>query len=237
VKLGIMQPYFFPYIGYFELIARTDRWVVFDVVQYNARSWMNRNRILHPTTGWQYIGVPVQHAPKGTPISGILVQDREAALRRLLGQLEHYRRRAPHFARVIELMRSAFARCASERLVELNTATLAAVCEYLGLPFNWSVCSEMALELGGVEHAGQWALSICRQLGADAYLNPPGGREIFVAEEWKAAGIELDFTDLPAYRYDCASYEFVEHLSIVDVLMWNRPEAVVAALGARADAR
>ena len=72
-----MQPYFFPYLGYFELIARTDRWVVLDTVQYNRKSWMNRNRILHPNNGWQYINAPVHHAPRGTLIEKVFVQDIE----------------------------------------------------------------------------------------------------------------------------------------------------------------
>lgn len=230
LTLGIMQPYFFPYIGYFALIAQTDRWVVFDVVQYNAKSWMNRNRILHPQTGWQYVGVPVHHAPKGTLIREIRVQNKEAALDRLLGQLQHYHRRAPHFPAVVELVRNAFVRASTDRLVDLNVATLAATCEYLGLTFDWSVCSEMGLDLNGIEHAGEWALRISAQLGADTYINPPGGRGIFRPEEWAAAGIALRFLDPPALRYDCAPYAFIESLSILDVLMWNRPETIAAAL-------
>lgn len=230
LALGIMQPYFFPYLGYYALIARTDRWVVFDVVQYNAKSWMNRNRILHPKTGWEYVGVPVLHAPKGTPISEIRVQNRDAALGRLLGQLEHYRRRAPYFPAVVELVRSAFARAPTDRLVDLNVATLAVTCDYLGVTFDWSLCSEMDLDLDDVEHAGQWALRISQQLGAQSYLNPPGGRDIFHPEEWAAAGIALHFLDPPALRYDCTPYSFVEYLSILDVLMWSQPNTVAEAL-------
>jgi len=229
MKLGIMQPYFFPYLGYFELIARTDRWVVFDVVQYNAKSWMSRNRILHPTQGWQYINVPVNKAPHGTPIKDIVVKDRAAALARVLGQLEHYRKRAPHFRDVTDIVRAAFSG-ASDRLVDLNIATLKTVCKYLGVGFDYSLCSAMDLDLGGVEHAGQWALAIAKQLGASEYLNPPGGRAIFRQEEWDAAGIKLSFTNLPQFTYDCAPYQFVEHLSILDVLMWNDPAKVVQAL-------
>ena len=232
-----MQPYFFPYIGYFALIAQTDRWVVFDVVQYNAKSWMNRNRILHPRAGWQYVAVPVHHAPKGTPIHDIRVQDKGAALARLLGQLEHYRRRALHFPAVVDLVRRAFARVSTDRLVDLNVATLAVTCEYLGVPLAASLCSELELDLDGIEHAGQWALRISEQLGADTYLNPPGGRAIFRPEEWAAAGIALRFVEPPPLRYDCRPYAFVENLSILDVLMWNRPDTIAAALREHADAR
>jgi hypothetical protein len=235
--LALMQPYFFPYIGYFELIARSDRWVVFDVAQYTPQSWMNRNRVLHPKEGWQYINVPVRKAAADTPIRDILLVDKNEALAHMLGQMSHYRGRAPHCAAVLDLVRGAFSRATSEKLADLNAATLTVTCEYLGIPFNWSLCSELHLDPGEIEHAGQWGLRVSQRLGASVYLNAPGGRAIFRAEEWQAAGIELRFIELPAFRYDCSPYAYVEHLSILDVLMWNRPETVAAALRGNADGR
>jgi len=228
MKLGIMQPYFFPYLGYFELIERTDRWVVFDVVQYNTKSWMSRNRILHPKKGWQYIGVPVCKAPRGTHIRHIRVHNMEFALARILGQLDHYKKHAPHFRRVVELVQAAFNATESDRLLDLNMVSLEATCSYLGIDFNWSPCSEMNLDLGGIEHPGQWALRIASQLGAQEYINPPGGRNLFDHSEWAKAGICLEFNGLPSLRYQCDPYEFIEHLSILDVLMWNEPNRVTA---------
>src|SRR5947209_10412301 len=98
MKLGIMQPYFFPYIGYYDIINRTDHWVVFDVAQYAPKSWMNRNRILHPTDGWQYITAAVRKGTQGRSISEVVLADKNATHRRILGQIEHYRKkRAPFF--------------------------------------------------------------------------------------------------------------------------------------------
>ena len=225
-----MQPYFFPYLGYFELIANTDQWVVFDVVQYNRRSWMNRNRIQHPQQGWQYINVPVQHAPHGTLISAIQLQDKAAACDRILAQLVHYQKHAPYYRRVARLVQDTFAHTDDNSLCALNIASLTTVCDYLEIPFNWQRCSALGLALDGVEHAGQWALQIAKQRDASEYLNPPGGRELFVPAEWDAAGIRLRFTDLPALSYACAPYVYEPYLSILDVLMWCAPETVRAAL-------
>lgn len=230
MRLGVMQPYPFPYLGYYELIARTDRWIVFDVVQYNRRSWMNRNRILHPTQGWQYFSLPVAHAPHGTPIRDIVLLDAPEAERRLLAQLDHYRGRAPHFERVRDLVRDAFARTRTGLLVDFNVNSLAATCERLGLRFADERCSRLGLPLDEVDHAGQWALRIAQALGADAYLNPPGGRALFREDEWRDAGIELEFTTPTGFAYDCRPYAFEPALSILDVLMWCRPEAVAAEL-------
>lgn len=220
MTLGIMQPYPFPYIGYFELMARTARWIVFDIVQYNRRSWMNRNRILHPHAGWQYFSLPVEKTPLGTPLTAIRLTDPAEAERKLIAQLQHYRPHAPYFRRVIDLVRDTFSRPHGNTLVGLNLATLAATAERLGISFTPEPCSELGLTLDEIEHPGQWALSIARQLGADAYLNPPGGRTLFKPEEWREAGITLAFTEMNTLRYDCRPYQFEPHLSILDVLMW-----------------
>ena len=187
MKLGAMQPYFFPYIGYFDLINRVDKWIVFDVVDYQPKSWMNRNRILHPTSGWQYISVPVRHESGGVKISDARLTAPEAARTRILGQLMHYRRRAPQFDAVYGLVELAFARLSSDRLAELNVHTLAVVCEYLGVSFEPESCSGMELDPATIPHPGRWALEICKRMGADEYVNPPGGRTIFIPGEFSEA--------------------------------------------------
>ncbi|MCG5238986.1 WbqC family protein [Azospirillum doebereinerae] len=224
--LGIMQPYFFPYLGYFQLILAVDRGIVFDVVKYNRKSWMNRNRVLHPNGGWQYVSVPV-HAPHGTPINAATVVDGEAAARRILGQLEHYRGKAPFFQQVCGLVSETFASTKTNGLCELNVRSLAVVCDYLGIAFDWTVCSEMALELPTIDHAGQWALEISSALEARRYVNAPGGREIFVSHDWESRGIDLCFLEPKSYTYDCYPYNHIENLSIIDALMWNNREDVL----------
>lgn len=191
---------------------------------------MNRNRILHPIHGWQYVSVPVVRAPHGTAICDIRVSDRGSALVRVLGQLDHYRKHAPHFRRVREIVESAFA-IDSDRLVDLNVSGLKTVCAYLDLDLNYSLCSRGNFDLSGVEHAGQWALHIAKQLEALEYVNPPGGQAIFKQAEWDAASIRLIFSDAHRFSYDCRPYDFVENLSILDVLMWNDAATVARALG------
>ncbi|MDB6143149.1 MAG: hypothetical protein JWP80_2193 [Pseudomonas sp.] len=226
-SLGIMQPYFFPYLGYFQLIASVDRGVIFDTAQYVRKSWMNRNRMLDGKGGWQYINVPVS-TTLGTSIQATIVIDHAAALQRILGQLEHYRGKAPFYQQVREVVRSAFASVTDSGIGDLNTQSLKAVCDYLGLAFGWTPLSAMDLQLPSIEHPGQWALEISSQLGAHRYINAPGGREIFVASEWEERDIELLFLDLSTFVYDTKPYDFIDNLSILDVLMWNAPEDITA---------
>lgn len=232
MTLGIMQPYFFPYLGYYDVINQSDAWIVFDVVLYKPKSWMNRNRILHPSEGWQYISVPVAHASTDA-IKDVRVIDKAAAQRRILGQIEHYRaRRAPFFSAVRALIEKAFA-AAGDALADLNVASLAVVCEYIGIPFEPKKLSEMGLSLPKIEDPGDWALEICAALGFDGYVNPPGGRDIFDVGRYARRGISIRFTDLVDFRYSQRAASFVEHLSVLDVLMWNPPESVRAYLSER----
>jgi hypothetical protein len=225
--LGIMQPYFFPYLGYFQLIASVERGVIFDTAQYARKSWMNRNRILDGKGGWQYINVPVS-TTLGTSIKETTVIDHSAALQRILGQLELYRGKSPFYRQVVELVKSAFGAVKNNSISDLNTQSLNVVCDYLDLGFEWVPHSAMNLQLPPIEHPGQWALEISSQLEAGRYINAPGGRGIFVASEWQERGIELRFLDLSTFIYATGPFPFIENLSILDVLMWNEPGEIVA---------
>jgi WbqC-like protein family len=223
--LGIMQPYFFPYLGHYQLILATERWVVFDLVRYSRRSWMNRNRVLHPTEGWQYVNVPVRD-PQDKPLAEVTVVDAAAARRRILGQLAHYRGKAPYFAPVCGLVDAVFANTRTDKLRDLNIQSLNVVCDYLSIPFTWSICSDLDLDFSGVDHAGQWALEISDALGASRYINPSSGREIFRPKEWVMRGIELRFIHPRTMRYETPPYKYQDDLSILDVLMWNEKTLV-----------
>ena len=222
-----MQPYFFPYIGYFDLINRTDRWVVFDVVKYTRKSWMNRNRILKEGGGWQYITVPVDTKHEDGNICDVTVIDKDAAKQRILSQLQHYRKaRAPFFSPVRELVSRAFDASPGALLRDLNVASLTAVCDYVGIPFHYDIFSQMGVALPPIAGPGDWALEISAALGAREYINPPGGRGLFDRNEFEKRNIALSFTEVADFRYETAPYPYEEALSILDVLMWNSPQHV-----------
>lgn len=230
VRLGIMQPYFFPYLGYFALIDQSDAWVVFDVTQYTPKTWMNRNRVLHPRAGWQWVTVPLSNSSNSITTSEARILNRRAARDSALGKLSHYRRRAPHWREVEDLVRAAFDASESDSLVSLNVSSLSVVCRYLGIPFERSVCSELGLDLGGVSHPGGWAPAIASTLQASEYLNPIGGGHLFRQAEFRRLGIELLLLEMPLFEYPTARYSFEPNLSVLDVLMWNDPGRVREAL-------
>jgi hypothetical protein len=221
MKLGIMQPYFFPYLGYFDLINRSDKWIVFDTVQYIRHGWINRNRILHPRQGWSYITVPVTCAQE-TPIREVQIANDGKWKKRIQGQMQHYKKSAPYWSPVSNLLEEVIS-FNTTSISELNVFSLAKVCEYLNIVFDYLIFSEMNLELGTVAAPGDWALRISQELGASEYINPPGGEALFDKKRFADLGIKLTIQSFINYRYSCGEYEFEPALSILDLMMWNSP--------------
>lgn len=230
LTLGIMQPYFFPYLGHFSLIAAVDEWIVFDITQYTPKTWMNRNRILHPSAGWQYVTVPLSN-------SSISIKTHEAralnlveAKENIVGKLSHYRKKAPYFEAVNALVNEVFESATDDSLVHLNVRGLSMVCRYLGVPFNYRICSELNLPLPENLGSGEWALEICSLLGAASYVNPASGQNIFDPAAFSRRGVSLHFAQSAEFVYGTAPYQYEPNLSILDVLMWNSPAVVAEAV-------
>jgi len=230
MKLAIMQPYFFPYLGHFALIAAVDEWIVFDVTQYTRKSWINRNRVLRPGGGWQYISIPLKNSSIHIRISEAEVADLANQARHVLGKISHYKKHAPYYARVCDIVRSAFADAVSDSLVALNVRSLRAVCDYLGLPFRYRICSQLGLDLPDRLHPGGWAPWIAGKLSADTYINPSAGHELFDPAEFARQKVTLRFLEFSSFVYETPGYSFKSDLSILDVLMWNSPGAVIQAI-------
>lgn len=226
-----MQPYFAPALGYFDLIALSDRWVVFDTAQYRKKSWMCRNRILHPKDGWQYITAHVAGHHRDTRIADVELSAEPDWRERLVAKLGHYRKRAPHYDRTAALLEASLDAERSS-LCRLSVDLLSRVCRLLDIDFSPEYFSEMDLSLGPIEGPGDWALRISEALGATQYINPPRGEPIFDRERFAAAGIELLIRRFDDMVYPVRGYEFVPTLSIIDVLMWCSADEIRAHLDA-----
>lgn len=227
MRVGMMQPYFFPYLGYFGLIHATDHWIVFDTPQYIRRGWVNRNRILSTGgNGWKYARVPVAGCDPTTPIRDVRIATRQDWQREFFNNLDAYRlRKAPCYQATLSFLQNTLS-LPTDSLNELLVHCLGSCCELLDLPFRSEAFSTMKLDLHNVAEPGDWALETSRALGASQYVNPPGGRELFDADRFRDANISLKFLQptLPAYEQGQA--DFLPGLSIIDALMWNSPGKV-----------
>lgn len=229
MTLGFMQPYFVPYLGYFDLIRQTDEWVVFDTAQYIRRGWVNRNRVLKAGGGISYITVPVRYAPLETPIADIQVDDGQPWRARILAQFDVIRSRAPYFEPVRALLEATFQE-PNTSLGRINLVLLGKCCAYLGIPFRPRLFSSLNISADLIEGPGDWALQVCRTLGANEYLNPVGGRTLYDPQRFALSGVKLRIQQFVPMRYDTPGYSREDNLSILDVLAWNNPAAVIAHL-------
>jgi hypothetical protein len=230
VKLAIMQPYFFPYLGYFSLIKNTERFILLDTVQFIYHGWIERNRILKPGGGWQYVRVPLLKHSRDTSIKDITINQQEHWQEKLLAQLQHYKKPAPYYLAVIDVLRQSFAKDV-EGITELNRNAIKCVCNYLGIRTPVEIFSELGLKIEPPNAPDEWALNISRAIGGvSEYWNPGGGMDIFEKAKYAAHGIELRFQKIVLTEYDQRRAPFESHLSVIDVMMFNSPEQINAML-------
>jgi hypothetical protein len=221
-----MQPYFFPYPGYFSLIRHTGLFILFDTVQFIRHGWIERNRVLKPDEGWQYIRVPLAKHAHTTRIMEIDINNEELWKGRILAVLEHYKKKAPFYEDVMGLLRQLLARDFTT-VVDFDHAALSAVCDYLGIRTPIQIFSRMGVEVPPALAPDEWALNICRALpGVDEYWNPPGGMGFFDRGKYTSRGIALKFHRIVPPVYDQRRTTFEPALSIIDVMMFNSPAAI-----------
>lgn len=225
MRLGIMQPYFFPYIGYFSIIKHVDKFILLDDVQFIRHGWIERNRILKQTGGWQYISVPLEKHEQKTIIKDIRVDNSKEWKKKILAQIEHYRK-APYYWTVRNMLLDIFSR-EYDDITSVDLACLQKVEEYLGFDTSIEVFSKMGIEIETVMAPDEWALNICKGIdGVSEYWNPPGGKNFFHQEKYKNSGIQLKFLQVEMTPYNQCRNGFEEGLSILDVMMFNSKENI-----------
>ena len=225
MRIGIMQPYFMPYIGYILILNYVDKFIILDDVQFMRHGWIERNRILKPNEGWQYFNVPLKKHHQKDLIRDIQINNDIDWKNKIISQLVHYKN-APHYKDVIALINSIF-EYEYTTITELNIKSLKAVCNYLDIKTEIELFSDMGIEIDAVKSADEWALNICKAIDKNSeYINPPGGSEFFDREKYKSAGINLSFLKPKLMEYNQKRKIFEPGLSIIDVMMFNSKEEI-----------
>ena len=216
MKAAIMQPYFLPYIGYFQLMAAVDVFVAYDNIKYTKKGWINRNRYLRNGADATF-GVPLRNDSDHLDI----VQREIAAdfdRRRLLAQLREAYRKAPHFAETYPLA-EAVVDAPATNLFEFLLHGLTKVRDHLGL--QTPILASSSIDADHSLRSQERVIAIARSLGAQTYVNPIGGTELYSREAFADAGLDLRFLRSRPIEYPQAGGAFVPWLSILDVLMFN----------------
>ena len=216
IKIGIMQPYFFPYIGYWQLFSCVDRYVILDDVNYIRQGWINRNRIL--VTGKEkYINVYLQGASQNKRINEVLIGDRGKTIKNL-DTIRYAYGKAPYFREVYPLIESAISG-ESDNVAEYNGNILEVIGEYLEI--DTSVYYSSELKKNSNLTGQNRIIDICKLLDGDMYINAIGGRKLYNRGTFTKQGIELRFLESETLIYPQFGNEFIPNLSIIDVLMFN----------------
>ncbi len=226
-KIGVMQPYFFPYLGYISLIKNTDRFILLDTVQFIRQGWIERNRILKQREGWLYIKVPLKKSNgRSTLIKDCILDNSQPWREKILDQLVIYKKIAPYYQQTIDLLKKIFAKD-FENIATLNKHILTELCNYLGIKREIAIFSEMGLTIEKPLDSDEWALNICKSIGSNlTYINPIGGQSFFNKDKYLAADIDLCFHKVDLKNYKQGYREFEPGLSILDALMFNTKEDI-----------
>jgi len=219
MKLGIMQPYFLPYIGYFQTIKAVDKYVIYDDVNYIKGGWINRNNILinHEKKMFTVI---LKGASPNKLINEVEVGD---DFRKFSKTIQSNYSKSPYFNDVFPLLEDIITfedRCLSVFLAN----SIKKILLYLNVDTEILISSQLSKDcsLKGKDKV----INICQNLNANEYYNAIGGQELYDKEEFASQGIKLNFLKTEIVPYDQQGSEFVPYLSILDILMFNSVEDI-----------
>ncbi len=230
MKVAIMQPYFFPYIGYFQLIGAVDLFIVYDNIKYTKKGWINRNRMLQGGKDIMF-SLPLKGDSDYLDVRERMLSN-DFNRDKLLNQLRGAYGRAPHFAEVFPMVERAV-RHEDTNLFAFLRHALVCTCEHLGLATPIRVSSSVE-----IDHAlknQDKVIALAKAVGASTYVNAIGGLELYDREVFRQNGLELQFIRSRPFEYRQFGDPFVPWLSIIDVLMFNPLDAVRATVSSYYD--
>lgn len=241
MKLAIMQPYFMPYIGYFQAIYSVDKYILYSNLSFIKDGWMNRNRILIKDGSISIISVPLIHKSSNNFIYEILVDKNKKWNIKLLKSIFLNYKGCDYFEEVYPLFEKLLNQ-SYDYLYELNAYTLIGIARFIGITTpiefdNKENYFDLEKKLLNIEN-GDYSdfiymkktqpikkvariLAISNIEKADVFVNAIGGQDLYDKDEFKQYGIDLKFIKTDNFSYSQFSKEFASNLSIIDVLMHN----------------
>jgi len=217
MKVAVMQPYFFPYIGYWQLINAVDIFVIYDDVNYIKGGWINRNRILVNKQEYM-LTLPLEKSSPNKLINEITLG---RGLDKLIKTVSMAYRQAPNFDTAMPLFEEIFHNSTSNLAMFLESS-IRKICDYIGIQTKILVSS--SIDKDNSLRAQEKIIDICMRLKSDQYINSIGGQELYDAITFKEHGIKLEFVQPLPLAYKQFGNSFIPWLSIIDVLMFNSPQ-------------
>jgi hypothetical protein len=224
MKIAVMQPYIFPYLGYFQLIGAVDLFVFYDDVNFIKGGWINRNKILGNPNPISFV-VPLDNGSSFKFISETRIKEAFYSKwkKNFLLTISHVYKKAPYFSIIYNLIDEVLGNDFIY-ISELSTASILGVCRYLNLEKKFIISSVgySNTELSRNERL----VDIINIEGVTHYINPVGGIELYKKDYFSLRGIKLNFLEPVIMEYKQFNKEFTPSLSIIDILMFNDKEKV-----------
>lgn len=221
-----MQPYVFPYIGYFQLIYAVDLFVFYDDVNYINRGWVNRNRILASNKD-QLFSIPCKDASQNKLIRDVLLLNDKKETQKIVTTIKTNYKKAPFFDEIFPLVEKIF-NGDSKTISDLAIKSITEISAYLNLSTKYKISSQSYSnrEL----KKGDRLIDICHIEKEKNYINPSGGKEIYTKAYFKEKNIDLQFLVPDIYTYKQFKNSFIPWLSIIDILMFNSKEEITGKM-------
>jgi WbqC-like protein family len=223
MKLAIMQPYLFPYIGYFQLMNLADEFIIYDNIQFSKKGWINRNRILLNGKD-TYITFPLKKDSDYLNIKDRYLADTWTSDRKkMLNKITEAYHKAPFFDTAYPIIERSIL-FEENNLFRFIFNSLSVLKEWLFIKTPFVISSSIAID--HTLRSDQKVIEICKAREATEYINPIGGLDLYKKKTFNANGIDLHFLKTGNIIYPQYSNKFVQHLSIIDVMMFNSKENI-----------
>jgi len=227
MKIGIMQPYFFPYIGYFQLIDAVDTFCMYEHVTFRKKSWITRNRILdkgrlEPI----FISIPVKGKSSFKSINDVSVNDSEDWKKSILNALFYNYKKAICFDETYSFIESLLS-VKKESIHEYNSEIIIAISKWLGSTTKIIAKSDNLTEIElennpidkNLDNKTNRILMLCRRFQSSHYINPSGGVELYNKKDFEENGLQINFIKTEPISYKQWGNDCVQNLSIIDMMM------------------
>jgi len=222
MKIAIMQPYLFPYIGYFQLINSVDKFIIFDDVNFIKKGWINRNKILNNDKEYIFT-LPVKKISQNRPINTFYISEANVWKKNFLRIIENFYKKAEFFFTVFELIHE-IVEYDEEKLSKYIYNSIVRICEFLEI--NTDLIETSAEYKNRGLKSQKRIIDICLLENADYYFNLIGGKNIYNKKDFLNNGIELSFLKTQLNEYKQFKNSFVPSLSIIDVMMFNNKKEI-----------
>ena len=218
-KVGIMQPYFMPYIGYWQLIKYVDTYVFFDDVNYIKKGWVNRNNILINGNAGLFT-ISLNNASQNKLINEISISDDFIKFNKTIDFTYH---KAPYYQETRELLNIILS-YSKNSLSKFIGNSIQVISKYLEI--NTEFISSSDIIKNENLKAQEKIIDICKILKANTYINAIGGVELYKQDIFTKSNITLQFLKPTITKYKQFKNNFISDLSIIDILMFNSKEDI-----------